>query len=109
MKGYLIMNKFLIATALIGSFAFGSTAVLAEYSKGDKQMKMMERVDTDGNGVITKEEFMARHEEMFAKIDSDNDGSLTKEEMQTARQDMKKKWKEMKDKRQNMDDTNTDM
>jgi uncharacterized low-complexity protein len=41
-------------------------------------MKMM---DTDGNGSVSKEEFMQHHEKMFTKKDKNADGQLTKDEM----------------------------
>ena len=48
-----------------------------EHKKGHK-MKMM---DTDGDGSISKDEFMAHAEKKFAKKDKNGDGILSAEEM----------------------------
>lgn len=54
--------------------------------------KMFEKVDTDKDGLISKAEFLAKHEEMFTKIDTNTDGSLSKEELDAGRE----KWKAMR-------------
>jgi len=53
---------------------------------------MFEKMDTNGDGVITAEEheasiqqMMAKRSEHFAKMDTDGDGSVTKEEAKAAR------------------------
>lgn len=60
--------------------------------------KMFEKHDTNGDGVITKDEFLAHAEERFSQMDADGDGSVTKEEGQAAKEKMKEKWKEKRDK-----------
>ncbi|HEV8388587.1 MAG TPA: EF-hand domain-containing protein [Dongiaceae bacterium] len=41
----------------------------------------MQRMDTNGDGKITAEEFAAAGEQMFAKLDKNADGKLAKDEM----------------------------
>ncbi len=96
------MKKLFYTVAVLGAFAVTSTAAMAEMHDGGHKTpgKMMERVDTNGDGVISKAEFMAKHEEAFAKMDADGNGSLTTEELESAKAKMKEKWKEMKDKRE---------
>ena len=94
------MNKLLLSAIAISALSIGANAAMAEHHEGgDHKGKMMERIDTDGDGVISKAEFMAKHEEKFAKMDSDGDGNLTKDEMEAAKAKMKEKWKEMKEKK----------
>lgn len=99
------MNKYVLTAAMALALGMTSGVAMAEHHEGgDHKGKMMERVDTDGDGMISKAEFMAKHEEKFAKMDANNDGQLSKEEMKEAREHMKEKWKEMKDKREEMKD-----
>lgn len=41
----------------------------------------MQRMDTNGDGKITAEEFAAAGDQMFAKLDKNGDGKLAKDEM----------------------------
>lgn len=59
--------------------------------------KMMDRkmnADTDGDGALSKTEFMAVHEKRFAEMDGNSDGSISKDEMESHRETMKEKFKE---------------
>ena len=96
------MNKLFLMAALMGAMTLPATAAFAEHHEGDYKGKKMEKVDTNGDGLVSKEEFLAKHEEMFNKMDADGNGSLTPEEMKEARGKMKERWKEMKEKREEM-------
>ncbi|NGP52420.1 EF-hand domain-containing protein [Thioalkalivibrio sp. XN8] len=48
--------------------------------RGEGRQGMMQHVDTDGDGRITREEFKAVHERRFAMLDTDGDGVITLEE-----------------------------
>lgn len=52
--------------------------------------EMFEQADADGDGKVTKEEFVAaaveRAERMFGHIDEDKSGDVTKEEVKSARE-----------------------
>jgi Ca2+-binding EF-hand superfamily protein len=50
---------------------------------------MMKSMDADGNGEISKEEFVQAHEEMFDSMDENGDGMLDREEQATMMQKMK--------------------
>ncbi|KIZ41937.1 MULTISPECIES: EF-hand domain-containing protein [Hyphomicrobiales] len=50
---------------------------------------MMAMMDTDGDSVLSLEEFQALHARMFGLIDADGDGALTLEEIQSFMQDGK--------------------
>jgi len=85
------MNKIFMTATLIGSIALGATVAMA-----DNHMK---KVDTDGDGMVSKTEFMAKHEEKFMKMDANSDGMLSKDEMKEARGAMKEKMKDRMEKR----------
>lgn len=61
--------------------------------------KMFERHDTNGDGVISKSEFIASAEERFKKMDADGNGEISKDEIKAHHAKMKDKWKAMKEKR----------
>ena len=94
------MNKLLLSAIAISALSIGTTAAIAgHHEDGDHKNKMMERIDTDGDGFISKAEFMAKHEEKFAKMDLNNDGKLAKDELEAAKAKMKEKWQDMKGKK----------
>lgn len=59
-----------------------------------------DKADTDGDGVISKEEFMQKHmkrgEKMFGKLDADGDGQISAEERKAAREKFKEHRKKHK-------------
>lgn len=68
-----------------------------------KMEKMMEKVDTDSDGAISRDEYMDMHATRFAEKDLDGDGLITKEEMKKSGEEMRKKWKEKwQDKKEGM-------
>ncbi|TCK18234.1 putative low-complexity protein [Thiogranum longum] len=48
--------------------------------KGREGMCGMERMDTDGDGKVSKDEFMKGHEAKFEQIDQNSDGVIDKAE-----------------------------
>lgn len=50
-------------------------------------------VDTEGNGYITKDEFMNHAEKRFTEMDADNDGNLSKEEVMNFKMKEHDEWK----------------
>lgn len=58
----------------------------AEGTSGDRPARgghgqMFQNLDKDGDGVVTKAEFLAGAEARFAKMDKNGDGVLTKDDM----------------------------
>lgn len=51
--------------------------------------KYFEKRDTDGDGAISRAEWMAASEERFKKADADGNGSVTRDEMKAAHQRMR--------------------
>ncbi len=91
------MKKLLMLSAVV--LAVGATPVLAE-GHGDKGGKIFEKHDTNGDGSISKDEFLTHATERFEKMDADGNGEVSKEEAKSAhkakRAAMKDKMKERK-------------
>jgi hypothetical protein len=49
---------------------------------GDGKGHRMKMMDTDGDGVISKDEFMSHKEQKFNKKDENGDGVISEDEMQ---------------------------
>ena len=108
------VSKFLL-TAVAAGALITSGAAYAEHHegkdgghKGHHKAKMFEKMDTDGDGQISKAEHMAGAEERFAKMDTNGDGFVTKEEVETKMKDMRAKWKEHKKEKATSDDTSVE-
>ena len=50
------------------------------YSRELRSMKMMDKMDKDGDHKVTKDEFLAFHNEVFASMDKKSDGQITANE-----------------------------
>ena len=71
-----------IAFILIGAAVLGAGASLALAQEGHGHgMRMMHRVDLNGDGAITPAEASAVHAVRFLKLDTDADGVITEAEM----------------------------
>ena len=57
--------------------------------KGD----MMEKIDTDGDGQVSKAEFLKSHEDRFSELDTDGNGYISAEEHQAFKEEMQEKFK----------------
>jgi hypothetical protein len=75
------MKKLLLAAALAGTSiagcAYAQTAPEAPRPAG----RGMARADGDGDGRVSKAEYIARADERFAKMDKNSDGKLSDEEL----------------------------
>ncbi len=96
------MKKIIILSTAI--LALSSGYVMAEdggpqggpQGDGPKKGKMMQqKLDTNGDGVVSKSEFLAHAEERFSKIDKDGSGDISKEEGRAAHKHMRERKKEM--------------
>lgn len=100
MKKIIALTTLVVAAASVSSYAVAEGKGHDKH-KGHKLEKMFEKGDLDGNGTISKAEFMKQAEARFAKMDVDGNGEITKEEAKQARAKMKEKWKEMRGKHKN--------
>lgn len=88
-------NKlFILALAAI---ALQATPVMADdhgKGKGGKKGKMFEKHDTNGDGQISQDEFLAQAKLKFAAKDTNSDGFITKEEGKAAHEAKREKRKD---------------
>lgn len=77
----------LSASALM---AMSSLTAGQEMKHGMMGMKdgCMQMMDSDGDGAISKDEFLEGHEKIFVAMDSDGDGSLGMQERKMGMRDM---------------------
>ena len=61
---------------------------------GKHHKKMFGKRDADGNGAISKAEWLAGAEERFGKMDADANGAVSEEEWRAGREAMRKRCKE---------------
>ncbi|MDH5723355.1 MAG: EF-hand domain-containing protein [Alphaproteobacteria bacterium] len=97
------MKKLLLGTVAV--FAMASVPAFADHHgdgagmKGKMHEKMFEKHDANGDGKVTKEEFIAKAEERFNSMDTDGNGEVTMEESKAY---YKAKHEAMKDKMEKM-------
>ena len=80
------MKKTLLLATLAVALVGGATFAVAHDKSGDctgRYCKMFDKKDANSDGVISKAEFVAHAEKKFAKMDSDGNGKITKEEVRS--------------------------
>jgi hypothetical protein len=100
------MKKILMLTAAF--MMFQSLPVLADDHEGGHEGKpKMERAikgDTNGDGMISKDEFLSKAQERFGTTDANGDGNIDRDEAKAAhekrRAEKKEKRSERKEKKQ---------
>ena len=87
------MKKLLVAAIMLATWG----SAYADHHKGKgpghHNKMMMEKMDADKNGEISKDEWNKHHEEMFSKLDANSDGKITKEEFEANHKEMMGKMK----------------
>ena len=63
-------------------------------SHSEKKNQFFEKHDADGDGTISKDEFISHTESMFMEMDADGDGSVSQEEAKTKMQEKRGKMKD---------------
>jgi hypothetical protein len=88
----LIASSVLLSISALSLAADESTPMTGQMPMaGQMQQKMQQHIkeaDTNGDGNISKQEFMAGCEKRFQKMDANGDGQITKEERQQMRSQM---------------------
>ena len=77
------MKKTINCFALASCFVLGTTAAHAnpDSSQGSMQDKMFKDMDTNSDGMVTKDEFNNFGAKKFTELDSNGDGQVTSKEM----------------------------
>ena len=93
------LNKKQVLGLVACALALTAAPAFAEDGSGEghgRKGGMFEKHDTNGDGTVSKSEFLSHAEERFSKIDSDGSGDISKEEAKSARKEMHGKMKERK-------------
>ena len=86
----------LLLAALALALCFAAPAAHAVEGKTDDKGPFKMRLDTDGDGSVSKAEFMKAQEERFADMDSNGDGSVSGDEMKASWDRWKERRSEMR-------------
>ncbi|CAN7670961.1 EF-hand domain-containing protein [Mesorhizobium sp. LjNodule214] len=79
----------LIAALLLG-FAPLSAAQAQDHPNKDMPgQRILQRIDTNGDGLISKDEMKVAREHLFKKLDRNGDGVIDENEVESARQAIK--------------------
>lgn len=83
--------KYVLGIALL-ALGLASSAAYAEDAHAEKRSGggHFQKADTDGDGSVSKAEFMAQAEERFGKMDLNGDGTVTKDEVDAKKEEYKK-------------------
>jgi len=78
--------------------------------KNNQHGKMFKNADQNGDGIISKEEFLAVHTKKFEEMDTDDDGNITQEEIKAHKETMREKMKAMREEKrdQKFEEIDTD-
>lgn len=87
------MKKVILFSAAILIAASGSAFAHPQH-KGEGEM-MMKMMDANGDGMISKDEFMKAHEKMWDKMKKNSAGSVDMKDMEAMHKEMNAKHKEM--------------
>jgi hypothetical protein len=93
------MKKLLMTGLALIVLSHASFALAEEQAPAEGKANKVQKFDADGDGVLSKAEFVKMHEEKFDAMDSDSDGFLSKEEVVAARKGMHEKVKAQQEKR----------
>jgi hypothetical protein len=105
MKKFLVLSVLAIMSAA-PAFAQDEPPPPPPGEGGPRGEKMLDRLfseeDKNGDGTISKEEYVQAAEARFTKLDSDGNGQLSKEEIKSHHQGKREKMKSFKGKRDMM-------
>ncbi|MBZ9887376.1 signal transduction protein [Mesorhizobium sp. M7A.F.Ca.US.006.04.2.1] len=74
---------------LIAALLIGLAPLCAAQAQDMPGQRILQRIDTNGDGAISKDEMTAARERLFRKLDRNGDGVIDEKEMESARQAIK--------------------
>jgi len=75
------INAKTLITVSISALILGALSLSTLHAGHHGGGKKMEMMDTDGDGAVSKEEFMSHKEQRFMEKDENGDGILSEDEM----------------------------
>ncbi|AZO15396.1 MULTISPECIES: EF-hand domain-containing protein [unclassified Mesorhizobium] len=73
-------------SAIIAGLLLGLAPVCAAAAQDMPGQRILQRLDTNGDGAISKDEMLAARERLFKRLDRNGDGVIDESEIETARQ-----------------------
>ncbi|TIQ37196.1 MAG: signal transduction protein [Mesorhizobium sp.] len=73
-------------SAIFAAMLLGLAPLPAAQAQDAPGRRMLQRLDINGDGAISKDEIMAGRERMFKRLDRNGDGVIDEKEVETARQ-----------------------
>ncbi|OBQ71001.1 EF-hand domain-containing protein [Mesorhizobium erdmanii] len=73
-------------SALIAALLMGLTPLGAAQAQDMPGQRILQRIDTNGDGAISKDEMTAARERLFKRLDRNGDGVIDEKEIESARQ-----------------------
>ncbi|MGH1397788.1 MAG: hypothetical protein ACRBCT_01080 [Alphaproteobacteria bacterium] len=92
------MKKIITLSVCAFALGFALPAMAEEGVPPEGKGGPFAKHDTNGDGVISKSEFLSHAEERFGEMDADGSGEVTKEEAKAAHEAKREKMKEMRGK-----------
>jgi len=73
-------------SAILAGLLLGLAPVCAAAAQDMPGQRILQRLDTNGDGAISKDEMLAARERLFKRLDRNGDGVIDENEIETARQ-----------------------